>query len=549
MKHMSKLGIALVAMTGLWAGSTLGAGSAAAQGVVNWNSLKLDGEANPRPWCGQWWGYRCNGVAINNKNNRVATQTCGYADSVSPAEKLDNAVGRAAGIEYAKLDSWLKCSLAAWADCQSKSGQDRSKCLQDATKRNNYRACASKPENKYTVDTAYEWEVTNKGQGAFGWDTWWGQCNAWGAAAVLYAEPVKAVAPAQQTPAVFGADWKPQTWTVADVKGLLTSALNDVDLAADGWFGGRYNGPESSQDAFNDVLPTDLLSAFSKHIGIDRHGVVIDRHTDWEVWNQPLWKYAVTNCRDGQDAALCGAGVAKKTCDVSFTWAEDGVGHGEVCVPPPGSDKSNHHYTERSLTFSVCVKDGAVLTARANQRWEVPETVAKSERWPDFIWVPGNLATAPNSGNPFVHKHFDKLVELAKLSAGVVNAPPSGNPAATKSYPLNVGKAIPDNDAKGLVQSITVTDNFTVKAVALCVDIDHSYRGDLVVRLQGPDGRTVESIWNQAGGADDNIKDCHDATNPKFVNRSSKGVWRIQVADIASADLGKWNTATLKLIQ
>ena len=524
MKKTARIALVLVA-------SSLFAGSAAAQSAMNWNSLKLDGEANPRPWCGQWWGHRCNGTAINSKNNKTSTYSCGYEDAKSPVEKLDALMGRANKIEYAKLDKWLTCSLAAWSDCQSKSGQDRSTCLKDSAKQTKYGRC----QKGFKVDTAYEHEIVNHGQGAYGWDSWWGHCNAWGAAAVLYAEPTKAVTAGGQS------------FTVADVKGLLTEALMDVDLAADGWFGCRYDGPGATRlgsscanenEAYQDVTPRQLLGAFSKHIGTDRHGVVIDRHTEWEVWNQPLWKYSVTGCRDSADAGLCGTGVVKKTCNLSFTWAEDGVGHGEVCTPPNG-------YTERSLAFSVCVKDGNVLGDRKNQRWEVTDAIARSERWPDFIWVPGNLSSVADSGNPYVHSAFDKIIGLAQQSAGAVTPPNPGG--AAKNFKVAVGQAITDQGV-ALTRPIVVADNVVVKGVALCLDVDHAYRGDLVVKLTSPQG-VSETVWDKSGGGEDNIKDCRDATNAAFYGKPSKGTWKVSVQDVAKGDAGKWNSATLKLIQ
>jgi hypothetical protein len=193
------------------------------------------------------------------------------------------------------------------------------------------------------------------------------------------------------------------------------------------------------------------------------------------------------------------------------------------------------------------VKDGNILPERRNQRWEVPESVARSERWPDFIWVPGNLSSYADSSNPFVHREFAKIRELARMSAGDVT-PPSPNPANAKVYKKTVGLAIPDNKPAGISKSISVTSSFIVKGVALCVDVDHSYRGDLVVTLTSPGGVT-EKVWDKQGGGEDNIKDCHDATNAAFFNRSSKGTWKVNIADVAADDTGKWNDVTLKLLR
>lgn len=524
MTRQTSIALALLA-------SSLIAGSAAAQSAFNWNSLKLEGEANPRPWCGQWWGHRCNGTALNSQNNKTSTYSCGYGDAKSPVEKLDAMMGRANRIEHQKLDKWLSCSLAAWSDCQSMSGQARSKCIQNSTKQRKYGAC----QKGFTVDTAYEYEIVNHGQGAYGWDSWWGHCNAWAAAAVLYPEPIK--------PATVGG----HSFTVADVKGLLTEVLMDVDLAADGWFGCRYDGPGTaragrpscSNDSENyyDVTPRQMISALSKHIGSDRHGVVIDRHTDWEVWNQPLWKYSIRGCRDSQDAALCGAGVTKKTCNLSFTWAEDGVGHGEVCTPPEG-------YTERTLAFSICVKDGNILGDRRNQRWEVSRSVPAADRWPDFIWVPGNLSAQPDNGNPFVHSAFDKIKAIAQQAA-VVAAPNASG--AAKDFKVDVNKPIPEL-GDGLTQTINVTSDAVPKGLALCMNIDHKYRGDLVVTLISPTGAR-ERIWDRSGGSEDHIHDCHDASSARFSGRSAKGTWKVQVQDFEKGNKGTWKSATLKLLQ
>src|SRR5690606_17980445 len=48
---------------------------------------------------------------------------------------------------------------------------------------------------------------------------------------------------------------------------------------------------------------------------------------------------------------------------------------------------------------------------------------------------------------------------------------------------------IPDNSPTGVVSSIDLAADGTVADVSVTVDISHTYRGDLVVRLIAPDGR------------------------------------------------------------
>jgi subtilisin family serine protease len=100
---------------------------------------------------------------------------------------------------------------------------------------------------------------------------------------------------------------------------------------------------------------------------------------------------------------------------------------------------------------------------------------------------------------------------------------------------------IPDN-APAVTSSITVT-GVTGNAPATLkvgVDIQHPYRGDLVVDLIAPDG-TAYSLSNRSGGSADNI------VQTFTVNASSEvanGVWKLRVRDAASADVGyvkSWN--------
>ena len=94
---------------------------------------------------------------------------------------------------------------------------------------------------------------------------------------------------------------------------------------------------------------------------------------------------------------------------------------------------------------------------------------------------------------------------------------------------------IPDN-APAVTSSITVT-GVTGNAPATLkvgVDIQHPYRGDLVVDLIAPDG-TAYSLSNRSGGSADNI------VQTFTVNASSEianGVWKLQVRDAASSDIG-----------
>lgn len=114
----------------------------------------------------------------------------------------------------------------------------------------------------------------------------------------------------------------------------------------------------------------------------------------------------------------------------------------------------------------------------------------------------------------------------------------TGTPGGT-TFENTTDVAIPDNGA-AVTSSITVT-GITGNAPATLkvgVDIQHPYRGDLVVELIAPDG-TAYSLSNRSGGSADDI------VQTFTVNASSEvanGVWKLQVRDAAAADVGSINS-------
>lgn len=111
----------------------------------------------------------------------------------------------------------------------------------------------------------------------------------------------------------------------------------------------------------------------------------------------------------------------------------------------------------------------------------------------------------------------------------------TGTPPPGKTFENTTRVDVPDN-APAVTSSITVT-GVTGNAPATLkvgVDIQHPYRGDLVVDLIAPDG-TAYSLSNRSGGSADNI------VQTFTVNASSEvanGVWKLQVRDAASSDIG-----------
>ena len=100
------------------------------------------------------------------------------------------------------------------------------------------------------------------------------------------------------------------------------------------------------------------------------------------------------------------------------------------------------------------------------------------------------------------------------------------------------------NDARA------ITGN--TQEVEVTLDITHSYVGDLVVGLTSPAGTSIP-LHTRAGGSNDNIVTTYTpATTPALRmlrDQPFKGTWRLNVTDLAHANVGKLNRWALRIVQ
>jgi subtilisin-like proprotein convertase family protein len=114
----------------------------------------------------------------------------------------------------------------------------------------------------------------------------------------------------------------------------------------------------------------------------------------------------------------------------------------------------------------------------------------------------------------------------------------------TSTYENATGGDIPDNQPTGLRSDLVVPDGGRVTAMAVEVDITHSYRGDLRVKLvrQGG-GETV--LFDRQGGGEDDLRQSFDVT--AFNGRDAAGTWSLVVIDTAAQDTGRLNRWSLRV--
>jgi subtilisin-like proprotein convertase family protein len=107
-------------------------------------------------------------------------------------------------------------------------------------------------------------------------------------------------------------------------------------------------------------------------------------------------------------------------------------------------------------------------------------------------------------------------------------------------------RAIPDNNATGITQSLAVTGNGNVATLAVSFNINHTYRGDLRVTLISPGG-TQSVLHNRTGGSADNLTFTNVPVTA-FAGQPAAGTWRLLVQDLASQDVGTLTSWSLRIV-
>ncbi len=119
--------------------------------------------------------------------------------------------------------------------------------------------------------------------------------------------------------------------------------------------------------------------------------------------------------------------------------------------------------------------------------------------------------------------------------------------SVVKTYSASPGLSIPDNSTTGVTSTITSGVSQTIRNVAVSVNIQHTYRGDLQLSLIGPDNTSVLLQVSTDDPADNILTTYPLITTPAqslgaFVGRNSAGTWRLKVVDLAAVDVGVLNS-------
>ena len=368
-------------------------------------------------------------------------------------------------------------------------------------------------------------------------ETWWGLCHAWAPAANLELEPIYPVT-------VNGVTFYP-----ADIKALILVVYDGTKSVI---LGGRCNTKEVERDE-NGRIKDDACrdtNAGAFHVSLanllGRYGMSFqeDRTYNYEVWNQPILDYEVTQFEEIDEATAAGMLIEGAT---EYPFNDDAKRFAEVFTTVRYITES--HQEERALIPEIAtytrsdryqyilemdaegnIIGGEWLQGRTNHTgWGVSEQ-------PDFLWITTGPAT---NGRQNPHVGYDKVKELIELSRQAPGNDDTDNNGDLRSFSNSNPIAIPDNDPNGIQSDVHVDESLTSARVELQVDIKHTYIGDLIVTLTNENG-FKKVVHNKVGGSADDLS--LNVVVEELADQDLQGKWTLTVSDNARIDTGKLMT-------
>jgi subtilisin-like proprotein convertase family protein/subtilisin family serine protease len=192
------------------------------------------------------------------------------------------------------------------------------------------------------------------------------------------------------------------------------------------------------------------------------------------------------------------------------------------------------------LRITLTAPSGSVVTLHDRQGGPARDI----KRSFDVASTPGLAALA---GQSMSGDWVLEIKDVAARDSGTLNSwdlEVGGRADALVRLEEAPGTAIPDSSPLGIERQLAAIGGGRVQEIEVAVDITHTYIGDLVVDLVSPAGTSV-SLHRRSGGTTENlIARYSSASMPTFAalrGQPIAGSWRLKVADLEAADVGKLN--------
>lgn len=381
-----------------------------------------------------------------------------------------------------------------------------------------------------------------------GVETWFGLCHAWVPASMLEDRPLKAV------------EHNGVTFEVGDIEALLILAYDKTPSYG---IGGRCNdGADEEENAVErdahgralnvkcrDTNPGSFHVILANYLGLHGRMFAEDVTYDYEVWNQPVVSFEV----ESMDEVSVAEAHRLLNYDEENCFEPDGMpvencehlGDNDYAFNPDAAKLFNvrvstDYVSESWASTQPADVEDHLRTMRYTYILEVDaagkiiggEWYGRSRSdHPDFLWSPRKLTRSSVSN-----------LDLEDVRMLVRKSRETTEPGEGLVYSAEPGVAIPDSDPNGVNDTIEVTDSFVVDGLKVSVDIEHTYRGDLVVELSR--GTTTVTLHDRAGGSQDNLHTTIDVS--EFDGQDAQGSWTLRVRDEARIDTGRvvsWSLA------
>lgn len=352
-----------------------------------------------------------------------------------------------------------------------------------------------------------------------GIEFWWGVCHAWAPAAILEPEPIRTI------------EHNGQTFYPSDIKSLMMIAYDSSSAVM---LGGRCNEKDvhrdangrSTDDECQDVNAGAFHVVITNMLGRLRRALAEDRTYDYQVWNQPMRGYEITTLNTGLTAAQAMAALGQNGS--TYTYNADAVSFAEVRMNVRYITESSPSEAPRIPQIDRYTRTDRyhyVLELDANDNVIGGEWGPSSQsNHPDFLWLPTGHGSAFRN---LSYANVRMLLDMSRRTEG----PDEGD---GQVFEVRPNAAIPDNSATGVTVPLSVTAGGSIEQLSVAVDIQHSYIGDLTLKLRH-DGTEVSLQQHQGGSADSLVQ---NFTVAEFNGQPIAGTWELFVSDDAAQDTG-----------
>jgi len=254
------------------------------------------------------------------------------------------------------------------------------------------------------------WESANHSPDLRGVQDWWGHCNGWAVASILFQEP-------RAPQSADGVEF-----TVAEQKALLTEIGMEVQADFFGFRSESSNNVNSA--AFSDVYPNQFFLVLANYVGRGQP-LLFDRYTGHQVWNQPIVGYQIAPIRpdDFLGTHPSAPNIHRLNMSVQVWWARDDVTNGHLSEPFQFADGPS--YESRTLRFELWLdgpvefdasgnitKTGSVILTRqggtvAGGAWK-NGNLDPANSHPDYLWIVYKITPSTGYTNPRLDQEWVK---------------------------------------------------------------------------------------------------------------------------------------------